>query len=1185
MAEKRLWNDGWEFCELPFAETSMEIPVQGDCRKVDLPHDYMIYDTTALYRTSVGWYRKCFAVPADAFTASAAHEENRVLSGEWLLDFDGVYMDSTVYVNGQKAMEWKYGYSAFEVDITSFLKPGENRVDVRTVYEEPNSRWYSGAGIYRNVFLKKRQKDHFVTDGIYLTPIKEADGIWKVFGDIELSLQEDLTAFSVRQYLLDNEGNVLAETWAAVNDEDGAAETGVAETGAALLHTTLELQASPALWDIYEGNLYVVVTELYRGEELIEQEKERIGFRTLVYDPDHGLLLNGRKIRLNGACEHHDFGGLGAAYRQAAARRKLQKLKEMGINAIRTSHNMPAREFMDLADEMGFLVLSEAFDMWEMPMTAKDYSRFFLQWYKKDVASWIRRDRNHASVLMWSIGNEIPDTMHERGTEVTKLLTDEVRKHDYRKHAGVTIGSNYMKWQHPKEGAEYLDCIGYNYAEFLYEEHHREHPDWVIYGSETASLLTSRGVYHFPLETAILTDEDEQCSALGNSITGWGAKSCTACIGDDRDTEFSMGQFIWTGFDYFGESTPYDTRNSYFGQLDTAGFPKDGYYIFQAEWTDAKEKPMVHLFPYWDFNEGQEIDLQAVSNGAAVEVFVNGRSLGRHEIDHQHGRDQVAVYKTVYEPGEIMAVAYDEKGEEIARQVRHSFGDPARILAAPEKETLLADGEDLLFVDISVEDEKGYPVENAKNRMKVEVTGAGRLLALDNGDSADFDACRGISRRLFSGKLLAVIGSKKEPGTVTIRITSEGLPEKVLTAEAVQAPVKEGISCLEENRAYPLLGAGSGKKELVAGKREIPVRKIELSAEQMLLTREQPETFVSAKKYPHAATWKELEYVAVSSTGIPVNFIELTPEDGGVRVKARGDGGFQLKCYARNGGSAVSVQSQLSMKAEGLGRAFMDPYENVTAGLCEYCSETAGTGIEHGINFYGDSDGKRSCVIGFTGLFFGEEGADSINLSIFANTNDAVTFAIWEGKPEEEGSILLTDCYYHKPPTWMVFKDQSYPLAKTVRGNAPIYIATADSFQLRHICFGRREKAYALLQAAECDKIYGDAYQIKDGRVEEIGNNVTLIFENMDFGDKGADRAVLCYRTDLSMNPVQIRFASEGGSSVQILEAAGQKEYGEVIFEIEELKGRGEVNLIFLPGSRFDLESIRFLRKEESQEK
>ena len=370
-------------------------------------------------------------------------------------------------------------------------------------------------------------------------------------------------------------------------------------------------------------------------------------------DPDKGLILNGRKIKLFGVCEHHDLGALGSAFNKEALRRRFKILKDMGVNAIRTFHNMPDPQFMDLADEMGFLIASEAFDMWERSKTTYDYARFFKEWSHKDVMSWITRNRNHPSLLMWSIGNEIYYTHADvRGQEITKMLMEYVKEFDPNENAKVTIGSNFMPWENAKKCVDIVKIAGYNYSEKYYEEHHEKHhekhKDWIIYGSEAASVVQSRGIYHFPFEKSILADDDEQCSVLGNSTTSWGAKSPERCITDDRYAEFSLGQFIWTGFDYIGEPTPYHTKNSYFGQIDTATFKKDSYYIYQSEWTDYRKKPMIHILPYWDFSENQIVDVRVCSNAPKIELKLNGKVIGKYNIDHKKGKDLVGWWKIPY---------------------------------------------------------------------------------------------------------------------------------------------------------------------------------------------------------------------------------------------------------------------------------------------------------------------------------------------------------------------------------------------------------------------------------------------------------------------------------------------------------------------------------------------------------
>jgi beta-galactosidase len=583
MNQKILFNTGWSF-----AKSGLEaVDCNGlNFEPVDLPHDWLIYNTLNLYENSIGWYRKEFTYKMD---------EKLVL-----LYFEGVYMDSTLYVNGKYVGEWKYGYSSFEHDITDALKDGENEILLKVVYQHPNSRWYTGAGIYRNVWLKVRDKTHFVTDGIYVST-QQKEKCWQVDIDTELDISRNVRVSHQLLYK---------------GEEVAASETNVEAAGSVVCSQQSMVIDDPLLWSPENPNLYQLVSKLYidnpsQNNELIETVSQNIGFRNIEFNPEFGLKLNGKKYKLNGVCDHHNLGALGSAFNIAALKRRFELLKEMGVNAIRTAHNMPAPELMNLADEMGFLIDTESFDTWELSKNEYDYSRFFKDWYHKDLKSWVKRDRNHPSLLMWSIGNEIYDThAGERGQAITKILMGSVKQYDPRQNGRVTFASNYMPWENTQKCADIIKMPGYNYAEKYYQKHHNEHPDWIIYGSETSSTVQSRGIYHFPIEKSILSDDDEQCSSLGNSATSWGAKSTEACIIADRDSPFSCGQFIWCGFDYIGEPTPYHTQNCYFGQLDTATFPKDSYYIYQAEWTDYRNKPMIHIFPYWDFSKGQLVDVR-----------------------------------------------------------------------------------------------------------------------------------------------------------------------------------------------------------------------------------------------------------------------------------------------------------------------------------------------------------------------------------------------------------------------------------------------------------------------------------------------------------------------------------------------------------------------------------------------
>lgn len=1145
MNKKIRFNDGWEF-----AKSSLEAsgPEGLVFQPVDLPHDWLIYDTLNLYENSIGWYRKRFVAPR-------AHQV--------LLYFEGVYMDSTVYVNQQLVGEWKYGYSSFEHDITGALREGENEILVKVVHQAPNSRWYSGAGIYRNVWLKIRGENYIETHGVYISTRREKEGnnLWLVEVDTDLHLCQ---AGELTHRLMDGD-RVLAFAKSIVTEKD----TG--RTNRQRLLVT-----DPCLWSPENPKLYQLITELYiitedekgiRRRQEVETLSHRIGFKEAVFDPNEGLILNGKKIKLQGTCEHHDLGALGAAFNKTALRRRFKLLKEMGVNAVRTAHNMPAPEFMDLADEMGLLVVSEAFDMWERPKTTYDYARFFKEWVHKDVKSWVLRDRNHPSLLMWSIGNEIYDTHADaRGQEITKMLVDYVRQYDPKGNAKVTIGSNYMPWENAQKCAELVDVVGYNYGEKCYREHHAKYPHWVIYGSETGSVVQSRGVYRFPYEEPLLADDDEQCSALGNSSVGWGAKSPEACIITERDTPFSLGQFIWSGFDYIGEPTPYHTKNSYFGQLDTATFKKDSYYIYQAAWTDYKTNPMVHIFPHWDFNPGQMIDVRVCSNAPRIELQHNGVTIGTCDLDHQHGTQLAGWWKIPYKEGELKAIAYDENGRVIATAVRRSFKDPARIRLKPDKKQLYADGTDLIFVKITVEDEEGNPVENACNRVRVEVTGAGRLIGLDNGDSTDFDQYKGVSRRLFNGKLMAIIGATLEPGKIRIEVSSKGLPTVWEEYEALPAGGKNmtGISAQMRNEEVPCV---------LGHEDEIPLRKIELLCEpDRVLTKSRREVLVRAKLYPENASYQELEWKVVNDRGIESPLAKVEANGLEAKVTALGDGPFRLRCMSKNGSGKIRLISQLEFEGKGLGTVYKNPYEFVSAGLYDYLKGEVRNGIEKGVvtGYSGETQ------VGFRDLDFGPEGSDTITIPIFTLNNEPYSLQIWEGMPDEEGSSLLADVVYQKESKWNVYQAETYRLPKRLRGLTSICLVTQQMMHIKGFSFTKPQRAFMQIDAGAADRIYGDTYQVKEKAVEGIGNNVSLEFERMDFGAEGATRLVVNGRTPLDKNTIHLLFSSEKGEIRQIIEFPHAEEYVERVFTLEKVTGEQKVSFIFLPGSNFDFGWFRF---------
>lgn len=1143
MNKKILFNDGWEF-----AKSHLEVTDSSglEFKPVDLPHDWLIHNTQNLYEDSVGWYRK-------KLTYEKENDENLLLS------FDGVYMDSTLYVNKTWVGEWKYGYSSFEHDMTEALVEGENEILMKVVYQSPNSRWYSGAGIYRSVWLKIRDKNYIATNGIYISTEKE-ENRWSVNIDTTLHSHENVELTHTLTY----HEKTIATTSETTRSGD--------EHSSQLNQQTLSVE-NPRLWSPDDPNLYQLTTELQVIDQegkrkLVESISQNIGFRDILLDSQQGFLLNGQKMKLNGVCEHHDLGALGSAVNKVALMRRFKILKDMGVNAIRTAHNMPAKELMDLADEMGFFIISEAFDMWERPKTPYDYSRFFKEWYKKDVKSWIMRDRNHPSLLMWSIGNEIYDThAGERGQVVTRMLLEEVCKYDPRQNASVTIGSNYMPWENAQKCADIVKVAGYNYGDKYYNKHHEEHPDWIIYGSETASVVQSRGIYHFPLEQSILADDDEQCSALGNSSTSWGAKSAEACIIADRDTPFSLGQFIWTGFDYIGEPTPYHTKNSYFGQIDTATFKKDSYYIYQAAWTDYKANPMVHIFPYWDFNEGQMIDVRVCSNAPKIELELNGKSVGVQEIDQKHGQEIGGNWKIPFEHGELKAIAYDENNQVIATDSKKSFGDAKTICLTPDKEVFYANGTDLMFIEITMKDKDGHPVENATNRVNVNVTGAGRLVGLDNGDSTDYDQYKGVSRRLFSGKLMAIVASTFESGTFEIEVTSIGLEKQRVEFKSLPARgfVSEGMSATFENKEQPII---MGVPE------EMPLRKIELHSEagqQFDANRKKIKVEVTC--FPENATYRDVEWRVVNDAGITSNIAKVEANDKYAIVEALGDGEFRLRCTSKNGTDKTTMISELEFKASGLGKAYKDPYDFISAGLYDDSKGDVTNGNERGVATSRDGDSQ----VGFREIDFSDYGSDTITIPIFALSSEPYSLQIWEGMPDEEGSELLADVIYQKESKWNVYQEETYRLNKRLKGITSICFVLHQKVHIKGFSFENANRAYEQVSALESEHIYGDTFTKTENSVEGIGNNVSLEFEHMDFGDEGGTTLVICGRSPIDKNTIHVRLVDpEGNEQTQLIEFTYSKGYEQRVFEIEKITGMQNVTFIFLPGSNFDFRWFRF---------
>ncbi|MBP5609081.1 MAG: DUF4982 domain-containing protein [Lachnospiraceae bacterium] len=1133
---RKLFNDGWEFSEQP-AGTGIEGIDSFHFERVNIPHDWMIYHVDDLYKDSAGIYRKCFTLNKDP--------------GErYEIYFEGVYMDTTVYVNGKEAGEWKYGYSSFFFDITELLNDGENIIVVRSDYRSPNTRWYSGAGIYRDVFFISHPRVHMVTDSLYISakPSDESLKEWELRVSVEVSGEAGVISLDIPD--------------AGIHKETDGSQLVKEELSDGIKRLEFcEKASSPRLWSIEDPALYSLTIGLDNGDEL----KGYFGFRHFVCDTDKGFFLNGRHVKINGVCEHHDLGALGSAFNKCAMRRKLVMLRSMGVNAVRTSHNMPAVGLLELCDEMGFLVMDEAFDMWEGSKTRYDYARFFKEWYKKDVRSWIRRDRNHPCIFMWSIGNEIYDThKDEHGVELTKMLKEEVSVHDPYQNAVTGIGSNYMPWQGAQNCADVLKYAGYNYAEKFYDAHHKEHPDWHIFGSETSSTVQSRGIYHFPYSQPTLSEDDKQCSSLGNSTTGWGAPNSEYCVIMERDHEFSLGQFLWTGFDYIGEPTPYDTRNSYFGQIDTAGFPKDSYYIYRSAWTDYKKAPFVHVFPYWDFNPGQKVDVRIASNAPETELFLNGRSLGRKKTDHAHGSVLTADHIVPYEAGELKAVAYDENGRVIAEDIRRSFGDSSALVLKADKTELVSGCGELAFIEVSAVDANGEAVENATDLLKVSVSGAGYLAGLDNGDSTDTDEYKGTRKRLFSGKALIIVGTGDEAGDISVNVSSEGLKGAETVLHVLKGETKEGMSYLKDKQVEdtPFI--------------QRYVRKIELECEgNRTLTKGNEEITVRAKLFPDKAEPGELIWKAVNEAGIESNIAktEVSGKDS-VRIRAVADGSFILRCEAKCGSSVARVISVLEFKAEGLGTALLDPYGFVAGGLYSYSEGEPGMGNDHGVSTARLSRG----VIGYENIDFGSWGSDEVTIPIFALSNDPFPIQLWEGIPGKEGSTLLCDGVYHKEMIWNQYQPETFKLNKRMKGVSGFYIVTEDKAHIGGFSFTRFEKAYQCLSGGDCDNVYGDSFDKKADRIDNIGNNVTIEFYDMDFGEKGTGSVVIGGISHIPVNTIHIIFDDGKEEKRDILEFSADGG-AEQSFNVNGYTGKGTIRIVFLPGSSFDFVSIRFFEK------
>ena len=777
--ERKLFDEGWKFLLADSAQMASPDYNDAHWRLLSLPHDWAIEGDFYAGNPSgagggalpggIGWYRKTLNVT----------ETDGV---SYYIEFDGVYMNSTVYVNGRQVGYRPYGYSSFEYDITGFLNKGDNVIAVRVDNsDQPNSRWYSGCGIYRHVRLTTVHPTHVAQWGTYVVATPSANGRKATF-TVNVELENATKSTRVRNILFDASGHQLATSSSS----------------------TLQI-SNPRLWTLENPYIYTIRTEVYNGKQLVDTYETKIGVRTFRFDPEKGFSLNGKSMKINGVCEHHDLGCLGAAFYDDAMRRKLVKLKAMGVNAIRCSHNPPAPQLLEMCDTMGLLVMDEAFDMWRRKKTQNDYARFFDQWHEKDLTDLVRRDRNHPSIIMWSIGNEVleqwssaeADTLtleqanlilnagHDASTlakegelSVNSLLTrhlaELVKKYDNTRP--VTAGCNEPNPANHlfKSGA--IDVIGFNYHHQWVKDVPKNFPGKPFLFSESVSALQTRGFYMMPSDSVYVapkewwlpyTDPTYMCSAYDNMHASW-SSTHEETWDVVKHNPFVAGQFIWTGFDYIGEPTPYSfpARSSYFGIFDLAGFPKDSYYMYQSEWT---ADPVLHLFPHWNWLPGQTIDMWCYYNNAdEVELFINGRSQGiRKKTPHQYH----VSWRVVFEPGEVKAVAR-RNGQVVGEQVIATAGAPSRIRLTTDYS-----GKDLTFIAVEITDDEGRLCPLAENQVFFTSPEL-QIVGVDNGCQTSMERFKDNKRKAFFGKCLVVVKGK---GTLTARAV--GLQQAAISVE------------------------------------------------------------------------------------------------------------------------------------------------------------------------------------------------------------------------------------------------------------------------------------------------------------------------------------------------------------------------------------------------------------------
>lgn len=747
-------------------------------RTLSLPHDWSIEgkfskDNPATPEGGalpggIGWYRKTFTVPA-------ASKGKLVY-----IDFDGVYQKSDVWVNGHHLGFRPNGYISFRYELTPYLNfGGKNTIAVKVDNSvQPNSRWYSGSGIYRHVWLETTNKTAIDQWGTYVTTTDVSTSSAKVNVQVQLRNYKAASQLTVTTKLYDAVGKFIAAAGEATSAKQNGAESFT-------VTNTLTVK-NPVLWSVDKPYLYKAVTQVTQGKTIVDEYTTTVGIRYFDFDADKGFSLNGKPMKILGVCNHHDLGSLGAAVNTRALERQLQMLKEMGCNGIRTSHNPPAPELLDLCDKMGFIVMDEAFDCWEWKKATYDYHLFFKEWHKRDLEDQIKRDRNHPSIMIWSVGNEIPQQGDTSAYRIAPELAAIV--HSLDKTRPITTANDRPDTSNKivKSGA--IDLIGYNYHERDYPTFHNRYPGKKFIATETTSGLETRGYYEMPSDSIRVwptswdkpfVREGNNVSAYDNTRPPWGSThEMTWKIMKKYD--FLSGMFIWTGFDYLGEPTPYSwpSRSSYFGIIDLAGFPKDVYYMYQSEWT---KKDVLHIFPHWNWEPGKMIDIWAYYNNAdEVELYLNGKSVG---IKKKTGDDLHVMWRLKFEPGTLKAVSRKNGKVVLTREIR-TAGAPAKIQLVADRTSIKADGKDLSFVTVKILDKDGNIVPDADNKVNFKITGEGFIAGVDNGDPVNHDSFKVNYRKAFHGLALAIVQAKEKAGNITLSATADGLTGSTLVLKS-----------------------------------------------------------------------------------------------------------------------------------------------------------------------------------------------------------------------------------------------------------------------------------------------------------------------------------------------------------------------------------------------------------------